>query len=179
MSRLTGSFTFIHAADLHLGSPLTGLAIKDDHIARRFSEASRKAFSELITRAIDLAVAFVVIAGDVYDGDWKDNTIGLYFNREIARLHRAGIALFLLKGNHDAESVITKTIALPETVQRPVRRLGQVSFRPRLGVPRAIRKAFIAPAVTGFATFSLVGFSVVFTLLLEDLTWLHHLTLFK
>ena len=118
MSSTTASLTFIHAADLHLGSPLTGLAIKDDEIARRFSEASRKAFSELVTRAIDLAVAFVVIAGDVYDGDWKDNTIGLYFNREIARLHRAGIALFLLKGNHDAESIITRTIPLPETVQQ-------------------------------------------------------------
>lgn len=118
MSSSTASFSFIHAADLHLGSPLTGLAIKDEEIARRFSEASRKAFSELITRAIDLAVAFVVVAGDVYDGDWKDNTIGLYFNREIARLHRAGIALFLLKGNHDAESIITRTIPLPETVQQ-------------------------------------------------------------
>lgn len=118
MSSTTASFTFIHAADLHLGSPLVGLAIKDEEIARRFSEASRKAFSELITRAIDLAVTFVVIAGDVYDGDWKDNTIGLYFNREIARLHRAGIALFLLKGNHDAESIITRTIPLPESVHQ-------------------------------------------------------------
>jgi DNA repair protein SbcD/Mre11 len=118
MSNTNESFTFVHAADLHLGSPLTGLAIKDEEIARRFSEASRNAFSELINRAIDLAVAFVVVAGDVYDGDWKDNTIGLYFNREIARLHRAGIALFLLKGNHDAESIITKTIPLPETVQQ-------------------------------------------------------------
>lgn len=118
MSIATSSFTFIHAADLHLGSPLTGLAIKDEEIALRFSQASRKAFSDLVTQAIDLAVAFVVIAGDVYDGDWKDNTIGLYFNREIARLHRAGIETFLLKGNHDAESIITRTIPLPASVQQ-------------------------------------------------------------
>lgn len=118
MSNTNSSFTFIHAADLHLGSPLTGLAIKDEEIALRFSQASRKAFSDLVTQAIDLAVAFVVIAGDVYDGDWKDNTIGLYFNREIARLHRAGIETFLLKGNHDAESIITRTIPLPASVQQ-------------------------------------------------------------
>lgn len=129
MPGTTSSFTFIHAADLHLGSPLTGLAIKDEEIALRFSQASRKAFSDLVTQAIDLAVAFVVIAGDVYDGDWKDNTIGLYFNREIARLHRAGIETFLLKGNHDAECIITRTIPLPTSVQQfPSRKANSFSI---------------------------------------------------
>lgn len=116
MPNVASSFSFIHAADLHLGSPLSGLAIKDEDVARRFAAASRQAFADLVTQAIDAAVGFVVIAGDVYDGDWKDNTIGLYFNREIARLHRAGIPLFLLKGNHDAESIVTRTITLPDTV---------------------------------------------------------------
>jgi DNA repair protein SbcD/Mre11 len=111
-------FTFLHAADLHLGSPFVGLAMKDDTMARRFAAASREAFSELVTRAIEAKVAFVVIAGDVYDGEWKDTSIGLFFNREVARLDRAGIPLFLLKGNHDAESVVTKTISLPDSVSQ-------------------------------------------------------------
>lgn len=118
MTDTGSSFSFIHAADLHLGSPLTGLAIKDEDVAQRFSAASRQAFADLVTQAIDAAVSFVVIAGDVYDGDWKDNTIGLFFNREIARLHRAGIPLFLLKGNHDAESIVTRTISLPDSVHQ-------------------------------------------------------------
>ncbi|PZM16851.1 metallophosphoesterase family protein [Rhizobium tubonense] len=107
------SFSFIHAADLHLGSPFQGLALKDANIAAVFVEASRKAFSTLIDRAIERRVDFFVIAGDVYDGDWKDNKIGLFFNREMARLERAGIPVFFLRGNHDADSVITKTITLP------------------------------------------------------------------
>lgn len=111
------SFRFLHAADLHLGSPFQGLAIKDAALADIFIEASRTAFSSLVERAIELEVDFMVVAGDVYDGDWKDNTIGLFFNREIARLDRAGIPVFLLKGNHDAESVITKTITLPRNVR--------------------------------------------------------------
>ena len=111
------AFKFLHAADLHLGSPFRGLALKDMEVARRFSEASRAAFTDLVTRALAEHVAFVVIAGDVYDGDWKDNTIGLYFNRELARLERAGIGIYLLKGNHDAESVVTKSITLPEGVR--------------------------------------------------------------
>jgi exonuclease SbcD len=61
-------------------------------------------------------VRFVVIAGDIYDGEWKDTSIGLFFNREIARLDRAGIRVFVLKGNHDAESVVTRAISLPGNV---------------------------------------------------------------
>src|SRR2546428_9143418 len=111
-------FKFLHAADLHLGSPFTGLALKDEAVARRFAAASRDAFSDLVTTAIDAGVAFVVIAGDVYDGEWKDTSIGLFFNREVARLERSGIPLFVLKGNHDAESVVTKTISLPASVSQ-------------------------------------------------------------
>lgn len=111
-------FSFLHAADLHLGSPLTGLALKDEAVAKRFAAASRDAFSSLVTNAINTKVAFVVIAGDIYDGEWKDASIGLFFNREVARLERSGIPLFLLKGNHDAESVVTKAISLPDTVHQ-------------------------------------------------------------
>ena len=119
------SFSFIHAADLHLGSPFQGLAMKDAAVAEMFMEASRRAFTALVNQAIDRNVDFLLIAGDVYDGDWKDNKIGLFFNRELARLDRAGIPVFLLKGNHDAESVITKTITLPQNVREfPVNKPG-------------------------------------------------------
>lgn len=119
------SFRFIHAADLHLGSPFQGLALKDAAIAELFIEASRRAFSGLVDQAVERRVDFFIVAGDVYDGDWKDNKIGLFFNREVARLERADIPVFLLKGNHDAESVITKTITLPKNVSEfPVNKPG-------------------------------------------------------
>jgi DNA repair exonuclease SbcCD nuclease subunit len=109
-------FTFLHAADLHLGSPFKGLASRDETLARRFAEASRRAFVELIDRALAEPVAFAVIAGDIYDGEWKDMAIGHFFNREISRLDRAGIPVFLIKGNHDAASEVTKTLPLPQSV---------------------------------------------------------------
>ena len=111
------AFSFIHAADLHLGSPLSGLALKDPEIARRFASAGRRAFEDLVTEAIERRVAFLIVAGDVYDGDWSDNTIGLFFAREVARLDRAGIPVVLVRGNHDAESVITRAITLPPSVR--------------------------------------------------------------
>jgi exonuclease SbcD len=109
-------FSFIHAADLHLGSPLSGLATRDADLARRLATAGRQAFEDLVTQAIERRVAFVVVAGDIYDGDWADNTIGLFFARQVARLDRAGIPTILVRGNHDAESVITRSITLPPSV---------------------------------------------------------------
>ena len=75
------SFTFLHAADLHLGSPFQGLSLKDEDLARRFASASREAFRELVDLALSEKVAFLVIAGDIYDGEWKDASIGLFFAR--------------------------------------------------------------------------------------------------
>lgn len=110
-------FTFIHAADLHLGSPFIGLASNDEELAKRMATASREALEALVQYAIQQEVAFVLIAGDVYDVDWRDMTIGHFFNREMSRLHRADIPVFLIKGNHDAESVITKNVPLPPNVK--------------------------------------------------------------
>jgi exonuclease SbcD len=106
-------FSFIHAADLHLGSPFAGLGLKSGDVALQFAKASRDAFSALVDAALAEAVAFMVISGDVYDADWRDTSIGLFFSRELSRLHRADIPVFLIKGNHDAASEITKSVLLP------------------------------------------------------------------
>jgi DNA repair exonuclease SbcCD nuclease subunit len=111
------AFTFLHAADLHLGSPFLGLSLRDPHLAARLAAASREAFEETIDRALAENIAFAIFAGDIFDGDWRDASIALFFNRQIGRLARAGIPSFLLKGNHDAESVVTKSLSLPELAQ--------------------------------------------------------------
>ena len=110
------NFRFLHAADLHLGSPFLGLAQKDGEVASRFAKASRAAFEDLVTKALEEGVSFVVIAGDVFDGEWKDASIGLFFNRQLARLSNRGVPTFLVRGNHDAESVVTKSLTWPENV---------------------------------------------------------------
>lgn len=107
---------FIHTADIHLDSPLRGLAAYPDAPAQRLRTATRDAFHNLVTRAIDEAVDFMVIAGDVYDGDWKDFNTGLFFVRQMGRLRQAGIPVYLLHGNHDAESDMTRRLELPDNV---------------------------------------------------------------
>lgn len=108
------SFRFLHAADLHLGSPLRGLEARHPELAALFSRASRRAFEQMIDLAIAERVAFVVIAGDVYDQDWTDYAAGQLFLRGVARLTREGIRTVVIRGNHDAEHVITRSLALPE-----------------------------------------------------------------
>ena len=107
---------FIHTADIHLDSPLRGLSAYPDAPAERVRTATRDAFYNLVTRAIEESVDFLVIAGDVYDGDWKDFNTGLFFVRQMGRLRQVGIPVFLLYGNHDAESEMTKSLELPDNV---------------------------------------------------------------
>ncbi|MBN8976075.1 MAG: metallophosphoesterase [Rhizobiales bacterium] len=109
-------FSFIHAADLHIDSPLAGLGLKDRAVAERFARAGRRAVETLVAETIASEAAFLIIAGDVFDGDWKDVGTGLFFVRAIGALHRAGIPVYIVKGNHDAESVISRDLPYPDTV---------------------------------------------------------------
>lgn len=107
---------FIHAADIHLDSPLSGLSAYPDAPAGQLRNASRAAFTRLVDRAIEESVDFLVIAGDLYDGNWRDHNTGIFFVGEMGRLRRAGIPVYLLFGNHDAESEMTRRLVLPDNV---------------------------------------------------------------
>ncbi len=111
-------FKFIHAADLHLDSPLRGLARYEGAPTEELRGATRQALEGLIRIAIEEAVTFVLFAGDIYDGDWRDYNTGLFFGSQMSKLRQAGIKVFLISGNHDAQSQITKTIHLPENVRQ-------------------------------------------------------------
>ncbi|HML94256.1 MAG TPA: DNA repair exonuclease [Thermodesulfobacteriota bacterium] len=111
------SFSFIHTADIHLDSPLRGLEGMEGAAVERIRTATRKAFANLVTEAVEREVDFVVIAGDLYDGDWRDYRTGLFFVAQMGRLAGAGIQAFILYGNHDAESRITRRLTLPDNVK--------------------------------------------------------------
>ncbi len=109
-------FRFIHAADPHLDSPLQGLESHDGAPVDVLRGATRRAFENLVQLAIDEQIEFVVIAGDLYDGDWKDYSTGLFFRSQMVRLNASGIPVYLIAGNHDAASVISKKLSLPDNV---------------------------------------------------------------
>lgn len=107
---------FIHTADIHLDSPLKGLEMHEDAPVEAIRGATRRAFENLIALAIEENVDFVLIAGDLYDGDWRDYNTGLFFVRQMGKLDAAGIKVFIVSGNHDAASQITRAMPLPDNV---------------------------------------------------------------
>lgn len=109
-------FSFIHAADIHLDSPLKGLARYEGAPVGRLRSATREAFTNLVNLAIEKSVRFIIIAGDLYDGEWKDYNTGLFFAKEMARLQACNILVYLIKGNHDAASIISRELKLPSNV---------------------------------------------------------------
>ena len=110
-------FKFLHAADIHLDSPLRGLARYEGVPAEVVRTATRTALDNLVERAIAEEVAFVILAGDLYDGTWEAFATGLYFCSAMGRLHKAGIEVYLVYGNHDAESHLTRDLPLPDNVR--------------------------------------------------------------
>lgn len=98
---------FLHAADLHIDSPLRGLERYDGAPVERLRTATRSAFERLVDKALAEKVDFLLLAGDIYDRDWQDFHTGLFFREQMVRLGRGGIRVFIVQGNHDAQGVIS------------------------------------------------------------------------
>ena len=107
---------FLHCADVHLDSPLRSLSNYPGAPVELLRTATRDAFEGLIDVAIRETVDFIIIAGDLYDGPWRDFRTGLFFVNQMGRLRENNIPAYVLYGNHDAESQITKSLPLPDNV---------------------------------------------------------------
>ncbi|MDM8537184.1 DNA repair exonuclease [Desulfobacterales bacterium HSG17] len=110
-------FTFIHTADIHLDSPLRNLSQYEGAPVDALRGATRRAMENLVELAVSRDVDFLLISGDLYDGDWKDYNTGLYLVSQMSRLREADIDVCIITGNHDAASKMTRTIRLPDNVQ--------------------------------------------------------------
>jgi DNA repair protein SbcD/Mre11 len=107
---------FVHAADLHIDSPLRGLDRYEGAPAARLRAATRRALENLVALCIEERAAFLLLAGDVFDGTWKDFSTGLFFAAQMTRLREANVPVVIVRGNHDAASSIVKSLRLPDNV---------------------------------------------------------------
>jgi DNA repair protein SbcD/Mre11 len=107
---------FIHCADIHLDTPLQGLAQYPGAPVNEIRNATRRAFERVLSAAISQKVDFVIVAGDLYDTGLKSFESALFFNKQMARLKDAGIGVYLIYGNHDAASKLIKQIRPPSNV---------------------------------------------------------------
>ncbi len=152
------AFRFVHTADLHLDSPLRSLALRDPELAALVAGASRQVLGRIVDLCLAEAVDALIIAGDLYDGDATSMKTARFLADQLGRLDAAGVRVFIIRGNHDAASRITRELTLPDavhvfgaragvvTLDRPGQRvaLHGLSFRDR-HAPDSLLPRFGAP----------------------------------
>ena len=108
---------FVHAADLHLDSPLAGLSKYEGAPVEQIRGATRRALENLVKLCLSEQVQLLLIAGDLYDGDWRDYSTGLFFAKQMAALRAGNVRVVWIRGNHDAASKLTAHLNLPDNVR--------------------------------------------------------------
>ena len=94
-------FRFIHASDLHLDTPFEGIRQVAPQVADALRDASLEAWDALVDLTIEQEAAFLLLAGDIYDGAERGVRSQLRFLRGLERLTQRGIQVFVVHGNHD------------------------------------------------------------------------------
>ncbi len=107
------AFRFIHTADLHLDSPLVSLALRNADLADQVGVASRSALTKIVDLCLAEAVDALLIAGDLWDGGLSSAKTPRFLKQELLRLGEAGIRCFIIRGNHDAISKVTRELDPP------------------------------------------------------------------
>jgi DNA repair protein SbcD/Mre11 len=107
---------FIHAADIHLDSPLRGLDEYPGAPVERVRGATREALKNLVDLCLAERVDFLVIAGDLFDHDWRDFHTALFVAKEMQRLDAGGIPVFVIFGNHDSVQEMSRRTPWPKNV---------------------------------------------------------------
>ncbi|MFB5196131.1 exonuclease SbcCD subunit D [Neobacillus sp. KR4-4] len=93
--------SFIHAADLHLDSPMVGLKYLPQDIFTRVKESTFAALKKVTEAAILHQVDFVILAGDLFDGEDRSLRAQSRFRTEMLKLAENGIQVYVIHGNHD------------------------------------------------------------------------------
>jgi len=110
------SFSFIHAADIHLDSPFSALSQDNPDLAATMRSATFEAFENVIQLCLDKGVDFLLVAGDVYDGADRSLRAQVRFRDGLKRLDETGIRSFVAHGNHDPLSGWSSSLEWPPGV---------------------------------------------------------------
>lgn len=110
-------FRFVHTADIHLDSPLRSLSLRNPQLAALIGDSTRQALIRIVDLCLEEQVDALIIAGDLYDGEQTSMKTARFLATQLARLSEAGIAVYKIRGNHDALSKITQELVLPEGVK--------------------------------------------------------------
>lgn len=120
---------FLHTADLHLDSPMVGLRHLPKAIFQRLQESTFMALKNISDAAIEHEVDFVVIAGDLFDGEDRSIRAQAVLRNEMKKLADKGIKVFAIHGNHDHLGAKSVTLDFPDNVYFFSERVEKVDYR--------------------------------------------------
>ena len=98
---LMSSIRFFHTADLHLDSPFKGLTYMPEERLAELRNSTFQAFDHFIQYAINEHPDFIVIVGDIYDGEDRSLRAQSYFQHGMEQLYEHNIPVIISYGNHD------------------------------------------------------------------------------
>ena len=130
-------FRFIHAADLRLDVPVTGLSHLPEHLREKVLNAPREAAENLFKEALAEKVDFLLLVGGVLDplktGAWGP----LFLLEQFEKLRLEGIPVFWACGPDDDGPSWPGVFPLPDNVHRfPVDEIEEIIYR-KEGIPYA------------------------------------------
>ena len=108
---------FLHTADLHLDSPFKGMAAAGPDELLRLQQSTFTAFDRFIDYAVKEQPDFILIVGDVYDGEDRSLRAQIRFQQGMQRLFDVGIPVFVTYGNHDHLAGNWTRVSLTANVQ--------------------------------------------------------------
>ncbi len=108
--------SFIHAADIHLGSTLNLGGQYSDQISDHIDNAIYNTFTRICDQAIENMVDFVIFAGDVYDQESRSVKANAFFNEQCQRLASKNIPVYIIAGNHDPLTGYSNLLEMPDNV---------------------------------------------------------------
>ncbi|MBW8349630.1 DNA repair exonuclease [Bacillus sp. IITD106] len=124
---------FIHTADLHLDSPFVGLKQLPSELFSLIQESTFTAFEKVIDAAIEEDVDFIVIVGDLYDGEDRSIKAQARMRKQMERLREKEINAYILHGNHDHLQGNWVTLDLPSNVYVFGKEVEMISFTSKRG----------------------------------------------
>ncbi|MEK8199611.1 metallophosphoesterase family protein [Lysinibacillus sp. FSL M8-0134] len=107
---------FFHMADLHLDSPFKGLFGLSEHILKNIRSSTFDAFDKIIQKAIQEKPDFLLIVGDIYDGENRSLQAQRRFQDAMEKLFQHNIPVIVSYGNHDHLNGTWTRFSLPSNV---------------------------------------------------------------
>src|SRR5690242_19929768 len=113
---MNGTFRFIHAADIHIGSYLNINGKPQKEIQDLCKSAVYDGFERICNKAISYKVDFILLCGDVYDSYLRSVRGNRFFINQCLRLSAKNIGVYVIYGNHDAINVKEELFTMPQNV---------------------------------------------------------------